>query len=346
METRPHRLSHDQLSMHEHASHHRWLHGFALATTAAALLPIVVGALVTTLGAGMAFADWPSSDGHHLLLYPWLQSAGDKFAEHGHRLAGALIGLVAIGLAACAWGGKTRPVERLLATGVLGAVILQGILGGQRVLLNDPRLALVHSAFGACVFCLMGATAVVSSPAWTDARLRSDDCCRISPLLVALGLATPMVVFVQYVAGGLVRHLGSGLFEHLGLAAVVAVLVISAAGAALQSGQKWLRVPAWTLLLLVCGQVLLGLAAWVVKFGFPPAGYVAPAGSLAQTLIRTGHTVVGMLLLMNSVVLALRACRLTAAALGSTRTARRGLGVQRGEPSTGGSVVSPEGGLP
>ena len=42
----------------------RWLHRFAVATCCAALLPIVVGAIVTTMRWGMAFSDWPSSDGH------------------------------------------------------------------------------------------------------------------------------------------------------------------------------------------------------------------------------------------------------------------------------------------
>ncbi len=61
------------------------------------LLPISVGAVVTTVDAGMAFADWPTSDGHGMLAYPWLKSTGDKFLEHGHRLAGMLIGVMSLG---------------------------------------------------------------------------------------------------------------------------------------------------------------------------------------------------------------------------------------------------------
>src|SRR5580700_9325361 len=77
-----------------------WL---AIATAGAALLPIVVGALVTTLDAGMAFRDWPTSDGQGMLTYPWLKSAGDKFVEHGHRLAGIVIGCVSIVFACSVW---------------------------------------------------------------------------------------------------------------------------------------------------------------------------------------------------------------------------------------------------
>jgi len=42
-------------------------------------LPILAGALVTTTDAGMAFAIGPSSDGHNMFLYPWLNSVGEKF---------------------------------------------------------------------------------------------------------------------------------------------------------------------------------------------------------------------------------------------------------------------------
>ena len=50
-----------------------WLHRLAVLTACVALLPILLGALVTTKDAGMAFPDWPSSDGHNMLFYPWLK---------------------------------------------------------------------------------------------------------------------------------------------------------------------------------------------------------------------------------------------------------------------------------
>ena len=83
------------------SSSDRWLHRYAVLTAAVALLPIGMGALVTTLDAGMAFMDWPTSDGQNMFLYPWLKdfhANRDKFVEHGHRLAGSLIGLISIGL--------------------------------------------------------------------------------------------------------------------------------------------------------------------------------------------------------------------------------------------------------
>ena len=84
-------------------SQRRLVHRVALVTAVVSLLPIALGSLVTTLGAGMAFLDWPSSDGHGMLAYPWWKSSGDKFVEHGHRLAGVLIGLCSVGLFVVAW---------------------------------------------------------------------------------------------------------------------------------------------------------------------------------------------------------------------------------------------------
>ena len=76
---------------------HRWAVGVACAT-----FPLIwVGGLVTTYDAGMAVPDWPSTFGYNLFLYPWTTwffGPWDLFIEHGHRLLGALVGLLTIGL--------------------------------------------------------------------------------------------------------------------------------------------------------------------------------------------------------------------------------------------------------
>jgi hypothetical protein len=68
----------------------------------------------------------------------WLgRQAGGVFYEHSHRLMGSLVGMLSIVL--CAWAWKTEPRRwvRWLATGVLAAVIFQGVLGGLRVVLKE-----------------------------------------------------------------------------------------------------------------------------------------------------------------------------------------------------------------
>ena len=61
----------------------------AVVTTCVALLPIGIGAIVTTTGAGMAFSDWPTSDGHLLNPPHWWQQSDTRW-EHGHRLLAVL----------------------------------------------------------------------------------------------------------------------------------------------------------------------------------------------------------------------------------------------------------------
>src|SRR5262245_45346498 len=131
------------------SEYHPWVHRVAGWTAVVALLPITVGALVTTLKAGMAFFDWPTSDGSHIFLYPFLNmmfTAFDKFIEHSHRLAGALIGLVSINLLVVVWSREPRRWVKLMAALVLLGVIVQGLLGGGRVRLDESVLALVHGS--------------------------------------------------------------------------------------------------------------------------------------------------------------------------------------------------------
>jgi len=312
--------------MMRHGTYQPIVHRTALATTLVALLPIAVGALVTTMGAGMAFRDWPSSDGHSLVTYPWLQSAGDKFVEHGHRLAGMAVGIASILLAAVLLWKEPRRWVKALGGLVLLGVIGQGILGGLRVLANRPDLAMIHGNFGACVFCLMAAVTLVTGRGWfdqahkasgrrqpADSSQRSDtakpaDLSKLKlPAFVTVG-----VVYAQYILGGRQRHLHDMLHEHLAGAAVTALVILIMAVLAHRSRIPWVRRSSYALLLLLLLQGALGAGAWITKYGLASAGYVALQGSPLQLVVRSSHTVTGMLVLMTSVVLLLRILRLNA----------------------------------
>lgn len=292
------------------AARQRWTHRVALAVVVVALLPIGMGALTTTLGAGMAFLDWPTSDGRNMLLYDMLRDVRlghtDKIAEHGHRLAGVVIGLFSIVFAVLGWVDGRRGV-RALAVGVLLCVIAQGVLGGARVLLDARTLAMLHSLFGAVVFSLMGLAAAVTSKRWPAL---ADAEGRPCGGLTAGALLTPAVILVQYVAGGFVRHFGTAIPEHLGGAAVVGVLSLVAAMLAVQSGIRELRPFAWGLFTAVIVQVLLGVGAWAGKFGMAAFGVVAVDRGPFQVTLRTLHTAGGMTLLMAAFLLAVAVLRL------------------------------------
>ena len=96
---------------------HPWLTRYAAATLGVALVTVVAGTLVTSMKAGMAFRDWPTSDGYLMVTYPWFRDFAkdwDKFLEHGHRLAGMAIGMFAIGLVAVVHRWESRKSVRLL----------------------------------------------------------------------------------------------------------------------------------------------------------------------------------------------------------------------------------------
>jgi len=304
-------------------AHDRRLHRIAVATCCCALLPITIGAVVTTMKWGMAVTGWPGSDGYGMFTYPWFTVALDKFTEHGHRLAGVLIGMFAIVLAGWAWRSRPgRPVA-WLALAVLAGVIVQGLLGGQRVLGNDPRFAMIHGLFGSAVFALMGVVVLVTARGWTaPARQPSRP---VSPGLLLLAVSLPLLLVVQAVLGGLVRHLGGALFEHLGFAAVVTFVTAGTAMAALRTGESWLVGASRWLLVLLAVQVLLGAAAWVTRFGLAVAsiGYVAVQNSAGQVVFRTAHAVTGMLLMLVAVNLSVRVMRLD-------RLSRRAAGLPTG----------------
>jgi len=283
------------------------VHRFALLTVCAALLPIAVGALVTTTKSGMAFPDWPSSDGHNMFLYPWLDAAFDKFIEHGHRLAGILVGVVSIGLAVVTCRKDPRKAVRVMSVLVLLGVILQGVLGGIRVRMNSELLAMIHGSFAALVFSLMAAVMLVTSRSWRnyDPQPDDDEARSLKPFAVGLALA----IFGQYVLGGLLRHLGLMLHEHIGLAVIVFLFAIGTFVFTHFTRISWLQRTAQCLVVLLVLQVALGVGTFVTKFGFAPTGYVAVYGSIPQVVLATTHQVVGALLFMTSVMYAVRVFR-------------------------------------
>lgn len=284
-----------------------WLHRFALATaTLTLLLPVTTGAVVTTLKAGMVFADWPSSDGYNMLAYPWLTSARDEFVEHGHRLSGMAIGLLSLSLVITAFCVDRRFIVRCISAGIFVAVFMQGMLGGARVLMSEQLLALLHGDFAAVVFSLMAILALITSRGWESrprmsSVIESQACLNASRLLLASLIA-------QYVLGGFLRHLRErtefawAWMVHPWFALVVlfatAIFVFNTKGTESPHVRRCGR----ALIGLTVAQSLVGLATWYVRYGVPEWGVVAQLDSPAQVIICSLHKVLGMLTLMTSVL--------------------------------------------
>ncbi len=152
----------------------RWPHAIAVLLTCATFPLIWVGGLVTTYDAGMAVPDWPSTYGYNLFLYPWqtwVAGPFDLFIEHGHRLLGAVVGVITIGLVLAAFLANRRPWFRAVSVIAILGVIGQGALGGMRVLFDDRQLAMIHGCVGPAFFALTAAIAVFTSSSWRQAAI-------------------------------------------------------------------------------------------------------------------------------------------------------------------------------
>ncbi|MCA9189225.1 MAG: COX15/CtaA family protein [Pirellulaceae bacterium] len=310
-----------------------WPHRLAVLLVCATFPLIWVGGLVTTYDAGMAVPDWPSTYGYNLFLYPWqtwVSGPWDLFIEHGHRLLGATVGMLAIAaMVTIVWKDSRRWVK-VLSVIALTAVCLQGVLGGQRVLWNNRQIAQLHGVFGPVCFCLFVSLAVVTSQ-WWRATGRTGDSLQIGNMSARGAVGATVLsgcALVQLILGSQLRHVMGGaggagfrvaLLFHLVLAAVIFAqtvwLVAIHLAATSRDGVKSV---ALSLMFLVLLQVGLGLATWVLKYYWPAwaegAWFARPFTivneSMPQSLVVTGHVATGSLILAMSVKLALRSWRL------------------------------------
>jgi cytochrome c oxidase assembly protein subunit 15 len=188
------------------------LHRIALLTAAATFPLIFMGGLVTSHGAGMSVPDWPNSYGYNMFTFPIAMWQGGIFYEHTHRLMGTVVGMLSIALTIWAWTTEPRRWVRWLATGVLGAVIFQGVLGGLRVVMVELDLAIVHACFAQAFFCLAALTAVVTSRWWIEAPDRAP-CENVAATrrLFAFSAIAVGLIYLQLIVGAVMRHYEAGL---------------------------------------------------------------------------------------------------------------------------------------
>src|SRR5438034_8871172 len=133
----------------------KWLHRFAWFTSIATLLLICSGGMVTSKGVGLAVPDWPTSFGYNMFLFPVSKWVGGIFFEHTHRLIASTVGFLTIILAIWIWRVDPRRWMRRLGFAALGAVILQGVLGGLRVTMLKDEIGIFHALLSKAVLGLV-----------------------------------------------------------------------------------------------------------------------------------------------------------------------------------------------
>jgi cytochrome c oxidase assembly protein subunit 15 len=299
-----------------------WLHRLAAAVAAATFLLIVAGGLVTSTGSGLAVPDWPLSFGQ---VFPRME--GGVLYEHGHRMVATVVGALTVVLAIWAWRREDRRWVRTLALVSVGAVVLQGVLGGITVLLGLPdAVSVAHAGLAQVFFCLTVAMATVTGPWWLSAEpLTARESDAGTPAPQTLALATATVVYAQILLGAVVRHTGAGLVipdfplahgrlwpaiasplvayqmaHRLGAALAVAFVAWTAVRVLRRfGGVAPLRRPVLALIAVAGFQVFLGaLTIWTRRAVIPT----------------TAHVATGALLLATAVVLTLRLHRVLAGA--------------------------------
>lgn len=303
---------------------------FAKLVVALTFVLIFIGGHTTTAGAGMAFPDWPLSNGS---LNPtgWLTNFF-MLLEHSHRLTAGLVATMVAVMFAWVWIRRDNlPDGALPLAGMaLLGVLAQAVLGGLRVILDPQGVAatttsatattfrVLHGCVAQVELCLLVALAALLSPVWNE--IRSSQ--KLSGI-AKLGRVAIALVFLQLIVGATMRHLGAGLaiptfpqatpdggwlprvhnafvdlnFTHTRVGSVVITLLLLHLGAsAFRNADGDIRIarPALLLGALILAQFTLGMfVIWHVR---PP-------------LLTTLHVVNGAAVLATCVLLTVRASR-------------------------------------
>jgi cytochrome c oxidase assembly protein subunit 15 len=179
---------------------------------------VMLGAFTTSIGAGMAFPDWPLSSGS---LNPagWLQNVA-LFAEHSHRLSAAIMSAITITLAGWLWRSEARRWLRRLGGFAVALVLFQAVIGGLRVLLDHDQIAAVDTSVGrlfamlhACLaqvfICTLLAIAAALARPWVEGTRGALPPLRAG--LRRLGVVCCGLLLGQLAVAAVMRHSFAGL---------------------------------------------------------------------------------------------------------------------------------------
>lgn len=272
---------------------HRWSILLAFCT----LLLVVAGGLVTSRDAGLSVPDWPLSYGK---LMPPME--GGILYEHGHRMVATAVGLLTIVSMIWLFRSEQRRWLRWLGVIALGAVILQGVLGGLTVLLLLPWwISTLHACLAQLFFSTTVAMAIFTSRWW----LRGPACVDEDPKypIRELCLAAPACVLAQLALGAAARHKAIGAIYHISAAPIVTAVILWISLRILlhYAENRELRVASIALLAITFCQVFLGIAAFMSRIATADAVQPMPLMVTFTVL----HVAVGALTMAAAVVLAI-----------------------------------------
>jgi len=204
-----------------HDRNRPWLHRFSFFTAVATLFLICSGGMVTSKGVGLAVPDWPTTFGYNMFLFPFSQWVGGIFFEHTHRLIASTVGFLTILLAVWLWRVENRIWLRNLGFAALGAVIVQGVLGGLRVTLLKDEIGVFHACLAQAFLGMLVIITLATSRVWPQlagmvryAVRAPGDESRNPPALrgtrartfARLAICTTVLIYLQLTLGATMRH--------------------------------------------------------------------------------------------------------------------------------------------
>lgn len=281
----------------------------AIALLVVTTITILKGAMTTSTGSGMAFTDWPLSDGQLMPERSYRTLPG--FFEHFHRVFGALAGLLSLSLFVTLWRSPQHARARVTAGIGLVLIIVQGVVGGVGVLKNLPTVTSVTH----------GTLAQLTLSTFAFAAYQLSERYRLTrPVTtVAPGAGRGLVMFalgilvVQTVVGALARHTNSphALWTHVGNALVVfLVATIATAFAIGRLGETpGIKGLARTIVTLLIVQIALGFVALAIRnaAGKSPEN----VANLGTATVISVHVLIGALLTVLVATLAAHVFRAT-----------------------------------
>lgn len=121
----------------------------------------------------------------------------------------ALAGLALVTIVAALFLALRAPGLRWWGVVAFGAVVLQGVLGGLRVVRLQDELGIFHATLAQLFFVLMCALVLATSRWWR--AIESSEVPAHSSRLAALVLTTTLLVLLQLIVGATMRHQHAGL---------------------------------------------------------------------------------------------------------------------------------------
>jgi cytochrome c oxidase assembly protein subunit 15 len=271
-----------------------WLHRYAIVLSVCTLVLVMAGATVTSKQAGLSVPDWPLSYGQ--VMPPM---TGGVLFEHGHRIIGASVGMLTVGLLVWILSVEKRSWMRKLGWVALAWVSVVGLLGGLTVkLLTPPPVSVLHTCLAQLFFSLTVAICVFTSKSWMEGPEMAED--HGWPSMRSLAIVLPLVVLAQVALGAGFRHGALSVMPHV-IGAMVVILVLLMMGAfVLQQFPTHRTLKPAGIALMVIGftQVFLGIMALVARM-------IASTDPTQMVIVTVAHVAVGAMTLAASITLSI-----------------------------------------